>query len=135
MSKDYIRNNAPKKYTIYIKGIIIGLLATAFCIMLFALIMLLFETGMAFASPFATISVAAGAFLAALYTSRKIGDKGYLNGFAIGIVTFGIITLVSLIVSKDGLTLNTLFHFIIIVLSSIIGGITGVNWRKNRKYI
>lgn len=135
MSKDYIKNTAPKKHIIYIKGILVGLLATAVCVMLFAVIMLLFETGKAFAAPFATVSVAVGAFLAALYTSRKIGDKGYLNGFLIGIATFAVVTLISLIVSNDGLTYNTIFHFIIIVLSSIIGGIMGVNWRKNRKYI
>ena len=135
MPKEFKGTGAPKKHLIYIKGMVVGLLATAACIVLFALIMLFFETGREFAAPFATVSVAAGTFLAALYTSRRIGDKGYLNGLIIGAATFGIVTLASLIISKEGLSLNTLFHFVIIVLSSLMGGILGVNWRKNRKYI
>ena len=66
-------------------------------------------------------------------TAKKTGEKGYLTGIIIGSVVFIVITLFSLIMGNN-LSLNTLFHFIIIMLSSIVGGIMGVN-KKSKKYI
>ena len=60
---------------------------------------------------------------------------GVYIGFIIGISTFLIITIISLIINDTALSINTLFHFIIIVLSSLIGGIFGVNKDKNKKII
>ena len=52
-----------------------------------------------------------------------------------GIVTFAVVTLVSLIVDDGGFTQNTIFHFVIIMLASLIGAILGVNKTSNKKYI
>lgn len=81
-----------------------------------------------------TVSVGLGCFITSLFAGKKTKEKGYKTGGLIGIITFVIITVISFIIGKQSITLNTLFHFLIIVISSLIGGITGVNI-SNRKRI
>ena len=132
MSKDFSKAIVNKK-SAYILGGVIGLVVTLVSMLTFAAVLLFFDVNRAFAVPFATISVAVGSFFASKITAKKIGDKGYLVGSIIGIIVFILITIVSLIFG-NGLTLNTLFHFVIIILSSVAGGISGVNVRQ-KKYI
>ena len=37
--------------------------------------------------------------------------------------------------NKSAVTINTLFHFVIIVMSSVVGGILGVNKKKTKELI
>lgn len=134
MSKNLKINNGSKSYT-YIKSAVIGIAVTFLTMVLLSAVMMFTGIDRAFAVPFATISIAIGAFIASLYASSKIGDRGYLIGLIIGAVFFLIIMLVSLIVNRSGLSYNTLFHFVIIMLASVVGGIMGVNRGKNKKYI
>ena len=134
-SKNRVGQGDTNKYIIYLKGILLGVIVTAICVFVFAALMLLLKTGNRFAAPFATVSAAVGTFFAAAYTAKRMGRRGYINGLIIGIITFVIITVVSLIVDKGGLTMNTLFHFVIIILSSLIGGVVGVNFGRNKKFI
>lgn len=128
-------NKVSEKNILYIKAVVFGLVVAALCIIAFSLIMLLFELSYKFAAPFATVSVAAGSFIASFITAKGMGNRGYLIGMIIGMIVFVIITLVALAVNKSTLSGNTVFHFIIITLASVIGGITGVNYKKNKKYI
>ncbi len=116
-------------------GLIIGVGSTLLLMLLFAALMLSLDIDRNMASPFATISAAVGALLSSLFAARKIGDRGYLVGLLVGLAAFAVITAISLIVSPNGLGYNTLFHLIIITLSSVIGGILGVNVGKSKKYI
>lgn len=52
----------------------------------------------------------------------------------VGLTVFVMITLLSLVMG-NGFSINTLFHFIIVTLSSLVGGIMGVNGKKRKKYI
>ena len=123
------------KSEIIIKGTVIGLLVFLGFMLAFAGIMLALDTDRAYAAPFATVSIAAGCFAAAYYTAFKNGNRGYLVGLAVGGVVFAVVTAVSLAVCKDGVTMNTLFHFLIFLLSAVAGGIAGVNKSKDKKYI
>ncbi len=135
MGKDTLSSVGKKGYLSYIKGLIVVILVMAIFILLFAFVMYLLGGAAKYAPVFATLSAAFGGFAGAFYTARSKGSKGWLAGAVIGGIVFVIITLVSLIINRGGVTLNTLFHFIIIVLSSLIGGITGVNRGKSHKYI
>ena len=135
MSKDALYGTVKKGYFNYILGFVIGFAVAAAFIAVFALVMYLSGAASKYAPVFATISVAAGSFASAFFTARRQGNSGWLVGAAIGGITFIIITLISLLINRTGVTLNTLFHFIIIMLSSIIGGIIGVNKGKSHKYI
>ena len=117
---------------VVIKGTLIGVLITAVAMLIFAGIMLGLDTDRAYAAPFATVSLAAGCFAAAFYAAKKIGNRGYLVGLVVGAAVFAVVTVVSLAVCKGSVTLNTLFHLIIVMLASVAGGISGVNRRSDK---
>ena len=128
------QKNAANKRSIYILGGAIGVLTVIVTMLVFAAIILIFNIDRAYAAPFATISLAVGCFVAGRIIAKKIGDKGYLVGTIIGGIVFAVITLLSLILGNE-LSLNTLFHFVIVMLASISGGIVGVNSNRHKKYI
>ena len=134
MSDGFSKKDTANKKSAYITGGILGVLVCILSMLIFAAVLLFLNIDRAYAVPFATISVALGSFIASRKTAKKIGDKGYITGLIIGAVVFAVITALSLILGNS-LSLNTLFHFIIIMLSSIVGGITGVNTDKHKKYI
>ena len=135
MGKDTLSGVGKKGYLSYIKGMAVVVAVTALFIMLFAFVMYLLGGAAKYAPVFATLSAAFGGFAGAFTAARSNGSKGWLAGAVIGGTVFVIITIISLILNRGGVTLNTLFHFIIIMLSSLIGGITGVNRGKSHKYI
>lgn len=134
MSAEFSKKDNSNKKSAYIWGAVFGVLSCLAVMLIFSAILLFFNIDRAYAAPFATISIAVGSFIASHYTAKKIGDKGYLVGLIIGVVVFLAITAISLILGNS-LSLNTLFHFIIILLSSIVGGIMGVNKNGHKKYI
>ncbi len=134
MSGDFSKKDTVNKKIAYLSGAILGVLVCLVTMLIFSAVLLFLNIDRAYATPFATISVAIGCFIAARHTAKKIGDKGYLVGLIIGSVVFTVITALSLILG-NGLSINTFFHFIIMMLSSLVGGITGVNKNKHKKYI
>ena len=134
MSDGFTKKDNINKKSAYIMGAVLGVVATLISMLAFAALLLVFSIDLAFSAPFATISLAVGSFIAIRYTAKKIGDKGYLIGIIIGAVIFVLITALSLVFGNR-LSLNTFFHFVIIMLSSIVGGIMGVNKDKHKKFI
>lgn len=112
-----------------------GVIVTAVFIFIFAAVMYFLELDKMYSVIFATISVALGCFSAAYVASYKNKSKGFLIGLTVGGITFAVILLISLIVDKGAIGINTIFHFIIFMLSAIIGGVMGVNKANNTKYI
>lgn len=130
-----MKKEAENKYSVFIKGFIIEALITAVGVLTFAVVMYFLEAGYEYSAVFATVSLAIGCFFGAFFAAKKLGQKGLLNGAIVGIITFATILVISLIVDKGAVTVNTLFHLIIFMLSSVIGGIVGVNKAHNKKYI
>lgn len=118
------------KYKTYIFGTIIGLAVTFLFVLIFAAVLLIFGLNKEFADPFATVSLACGSFSAAYFIAYKIGSKGYLIGLCAGGIIFLITTLIGLVINGGAVTLNTLFHLIIVTLSGVLGGILAVNKEK-----
>lgn len=133
MSYGFIKNGNLNKKSAYITVGVMGVVITLFSMLVFSAILLFFNIDRAYAAPFATISISVGSFFASYITAKKKGEKGYLTGVIVGAVVFIVITVLSLIMGNN-LSINTLFHFVIIMLSSIVGGIMGVN-KKTKKYI
>lgn len=134
MKKDYEKKNS-FNYGLIIKTALLNIITTAAFIFIFAVVMYLAQTGYEFATVFATVSLAAGTLVSAFYLAKKIAKKGFLVGLLVGGAEFIIVTLISMFADKGGITVNTLFHLIIILLSSLIGGIVGVNKAGKQKYI
>ena len=123
------------RFTVYITGALLGVAVTFLFFLIFAALITFCGIDRGYSVPLSTIALSLGSFTAAFYVSKKSERKGYLIGILIGVLSFAAVTAVSLIISDSGLTLNTLFHFIVIVLASVIGGIIGVNKRKDKKFI
>lgn len=130
------KNNLSKdnKWILIIKSAVMLIISSAIFMAVFSALMYFLELDKDYSPIFATVSVAIGCFLTAYFTSGKIGQKGLITGLITGLSVFILITVISLIVDKGTVTSNTLFHFIIFVLSSLIGGVIGVN-KKSKKYI
>ncbi len=134
MSDGFSKKDNVNKKSAYIKGGLVGILITLIAMLLFSAVLLFFNIDRTYAVPFATISIALGGYIASRFAAKKIGDKGYIIGLIIGLMVFVVITVLSLALGNS-MSLNTLFHFIIILLSSMVGGITGVNRKSHKKYI
>lgn len=134
MSDNLTKYNSGKLHAV-IAGVIVGTVTTLALMLISAAAIYLFNLDRAYSIPLSTLSLALGGFAAAYYVARKSERKGYLVGALTGLISFALVTIISLIVTKSGLTVNTLFHFIIITLASVIGGIMGVNKGKNKKLI
>ncbi len=117
---------------IYLISVAIGFLITFIFMLGFALISVIADLSDSFATPFASVSAAIGCLASAYFASRRIGSGGLMNGVICGGVIFAITLLISLWLDDGGITLNTLFNFIIMFLSAIIGGVWGVN-RKQKQ--
>ena len=133
MSVEKFKKYVSKK-TAFIYGGLIGLLISIGSMFVFSALILFFNMDRTYSVPFSTISVALGSFCASKITAKKIGDKGYLIGGIVGLSVFLLLLLLSVILGGS-LSFNTFYRFIIIILSSIAGGIVGVNSKKNKKYI
>lgn len=119
----------------FLIGLLIGTAVAAAMLLLSAFLLLKLDIDRAFAAPLATASVSAGTFAASFYNSYKLGDKGYLVGLLTGGAVFLVVLIASLMVTEKGFTINTIFHFVIMLLAGLTGGIWGVNRRINKKYI
>ncbi len=122
-------------YIFFIKALLILVFTTVASMFVFAAVMYFLEGGYEFSPLFATISLGVGTLVTSFFASKKIGKRGFLVGAIIGAAAFFVITLIGLMASKEIFTLNTLFRLIILMLSSSIGGILGVNNKANQKYI
>lgn len=134
MSDDFFKGHSTKPAYI-LTGVLIGLAVIVISMLVFAAAIYFLNLDRTYSVPLSTVSLALGSLLAAYSVARKSESKGYLIGTIVGLISFALVTVISLIINKTGLTINTLFHFIIIVLSSAIGGIIGVNKGKNKKLI
>lgn len=125
--------NGKIDFWLIIKSVLLQIGVTVGFIAIFAAVMYFAEIDSKFSPIFGSVAVALGAFFNAFYLASKKKSKGYLYGLIVGGITFLLITVIGLIMGNS-ITVNTLFHLIIIMLSSIIGGILGVN-KKGEKYI
>ncbi len=125
--------SAGERSVIYLIAIIIGFAVTFGVLLVFALFSTFADLNEAFATPFASLSLAAGGFTAGLIASKRLKRGGLINGVICGGVIFTVVLLISLAIDEGGLTINTLFNMIITLLSAVIGGIIGTNRKSKTK--
>lgn len=123
------------KYKTVILSAAAGLVVAAVFILIFAAVMYFAELDEIYSVIFATVSVACGCFTAAYIAAKSNKSKGFLIGAVTGGIVFVAVLLISLAADKGAIGINTLFHFIIFMLSGIVGGIIGVNKSQSTKYI
>ncbi len=115
------------KLVVYLITVVLGFVITFIFMLLFAVLGTALDLADSFATPFASVAVALGALFSAFFASKKLKRGGLVNGLICGGAIFLISAAISLGVDAGSLTLNTLFNFVIIMLSALIGGVWGVN--------
>lgn len=116
-------------------GAAIGIGITFLMLLIIAAIMVLLNIGSNYSSVLSSIAVALGGFIGSYFAARKNGSKGLINGAAVAVVMYIIISVVALFVNQGGLTLMSLIRGVILLLASCIGGITAVNKQQKRKIV
>lgn len=125
--------NNKEKLIIYLISSLVGILIIFFTMLTSSLIIVLFEISLNLLPIISSICLLTGSFVAGLFSGKKIGSGGIVSGLIVSIIIFLFVFIVSLGFDPSGITLNTLIHFVINLLASLIGGIVGVN--KSSKFI
>lgn len=118
-----------------IKTAVIFLLVALASAFVFAVGMYFLESGYEFSPLFATLCLATGSFAAALYLGNAVGERGLLIGLAVGGTVFFVTALITLLVNSGAVSVHLLLRLVILLLSSFIGAILGVNRKANKKFI
>lgn len=75
-----------------------------------------------------------GCFIGGLTSGKISKEKGFIIGAINGFIVFLLITIISLILNKNSITIITLIKLITFTLSSMIGGVVGVNITNKRHF-
>ncbi len=111
---------------------IVSFVAVAF---LFAVALYYLEGGYEYSPLLATLALSLGGFASSLYLGNFKGEKGILLGGAVALVIFIVTALITLLVNNGAVSIHLVLRFVIILLSSLIGAIIGVNKKANKKFI
>lgn len=127
--------NMSEKWVIYLISSIIGIFVLVCSLLAFAAVCLYADLVESFSSPLASVSAGLGAFAAGFLSSKKIGSGGIINGAMCALLIFALILIVSAIIMPQTISVMSLYHGIIMILSGAIGGIIGANTSSKRKII
>ncbi len=118
-----------------IKTAIIFIVSFIVAAFIFAVGLYFLEGGYELSPLLATLSLAIGGFASSLFLGNYKGEKGILLGGAVALVIFIVTALITLLVNRGAVSIHLLLRFVIILLSSLIGAIIGVNKKANKKFI
>lgn len=135
MSKNQVSNFNKETFLSFAVGTVIGIITTLGALFIFAIIMTAVDISTSVLPVFATFSLIIGSFFSTMYTVGKIKKKGFLNGVIMGAIIFLVVFIISFFVSREGLTLTSVFHLICCLLSGGISGILSVNKQMKNKYL
>lgn len=127
--------NMSEKWVIYLISSIIGIFVLVCSLLAFAAVCLYADLAESFSSPLASVSAGLGAFAAGWLSSKKIGSGGIINGAACALLIYALILIISAIIMPQAISVMSLYHGIIMILSGAIGGIIGANMSARRKII
>jgi putative membrane protein (TIGR04086 family) len=109
------------------------MLITAVAVLIVSAVALAGDLDEVYSSVLSSISMGVGGITAGFLSSRKIRSGGMLNGLFCGLILYLPVFFLSLFLSETGFSMNTVYHFLITILSAVIGGVLGVNKNKNYK--
>ncbi len=126
--------NISEKAVIYAIASIVGIIVIALSLLLAASLCLAADVGDNMSSAISGICAGLGCFTAGFVSAKKIGSSGLINGGICGVIIYLLILFLSLFISKSGFSLVTVLHSAIAVISSLAGGIIGVNSAGKRRF-
>lgn len=134
MSKE-IKYNMTERVVIYLLSVLAGIFFIVASMLLLSGLMLATDMSESYCSVLSGVSSGVGGLVAGFLASKKIKSGGIINGLICGAIIYAFILFFSLFLSDKGFSLITVYHSLITVISSIIGGILGVNSAHKRKIV
>lgn len=75
----------------------------------------------------AVILTAISFFIISTIASKKINEKGYILGIKLSLIFVFLMIIINLIFFKSGISIDRIIYYIILIISSILGGSFGKN--------
>lgn len=120
-----------------IKKYLLFLFLSAFLIFialaLFSAITLLFNIDKNVIPFFSVLSLCLGSFVGAFLSGKSFGSRALIVGGINGILLYILVSITAAIINGGKITLSSLFNLLIVLLSSVIGAIFGVNSANKRR--
>lgn len=128
-------NDLNKIITSIAVGVIIGLIGLFLILMVFSLIVTVADLNLSVASILSTVSIVASSFICGFFAAKKMGCKALIIGALSGVVFYLLITLVSLIITKNGLSSTFILRASLSVVLACVGAIFGTRKKSNKSII
>ena len=81
-------------------------------------------------SVFQIMTMIVSMFVGGFYIGKNSSSKGYLQGLKIGGIAFAILFLLNFWFFGNGFSLEKLLFYLIVMVSSVIGSVVGINKNK-----
>ena len=78
------------------------------------------------------IAIIISMFIGGIYLGKNSQKKGYLEGLKIGLITIVILFLFSFLAYNQSISISTILFYIVILISSILGSVIGINKKSSR---
>ena len=127
--------NIAGKVKIFAIGLAVFIVTNLFFTSIFALILTYFDLSDTATVVMSVVSLALGSLISGFITAKINGSNGLLYGLLSGIVAFLLVLIVSLILNFGAFSIFTVLKAIAMIISAVIGGILGVNLKRNKKII
>lgn len=127
MNKVFSLNPKSSKPAAVTVGVVLSLMISFLMMLISALIITLGDFSESVAFPLSSLSLGIGSFFGSRYTAKKLQEKGYLCGIINGGILFIVNLIISIIANGFSFSALSVIRLVIILLSGIIGGITGIN--------
>ena len=116
------------KYLKSLLYILISLIISSLIIALFSYFNILVSSAIKY---FKLILVILSFMIGGLYIGKKSGSKGYIEGLKVSAISILIILLLNLLGFNYFFSINLLILYIIIIISTTLGSIIGINKKRN----
>ena len=80
---------------------------------------------------FNIILVMLSMFISGLYLGKKANKKGYLEGIKIGLIIIFLFFIISYLAFDKSINIKTFIYYTLLLISSTIGSMLGINRKKN----
>ncbi len=72
-------------------------------------------------------------FILSLINASKVKKKGFLEGIILGLIFIILMILIKIILFDNTFNLSTFIYYLILLLTSLFGGMIGVNKKEAKK--